>query len=219
MLSISIKLLLFVAWVSIVFSDLVVVPPLLYTAVMAKESSLGGTSGCTVWNGSLIRSCESFGGGGTGGMGDPGQEEDRSWSSFIDICDCREMLSGVVIMFVDVRTLSGEVMTPAVMYCILFEFFASEKIAEISSAVVVGRFLDIFRYGVIGAHPGTSTTDSIVRTLVGTIVFCCFTSTLHSYNSSSIVSSSSLEPVHCSSAVGSIISTFSFTVTKGEDES
>ena len=83
---------------------------------MAKESSLGGTSGWTVWNGSVIRSWDSFGGGGTGGMGDPGQEEERSERfascSVRDICDWREtLLSGVVIIRVEVITLSGEVIT------------------------------------------------------------------------------------------------------------
>ena len=46
-----------------------------------------------------------------------------------------------------------------------------------SSWLEVGRCLDTFRYGVIGAQPGTSITVSMVLTLVGTWVFCCFTST------------------------------------------
>ncbi len=46
-----------------------------------------------------------------------------------------------------------------------------------SSWLDVGRCLDTLRYGVMGAQPGTSITVSMVLTLVGTWVFCCFTST------------------------------------------
>jgi len=109
--------------------------------VIAKESSLGGTSGWTVWNGSAIKSCDSFGGGGTGGIGDPGHEEERSDRlpncSVRDTTDWRlTLLSGVVIIRVDVTTDSGEVITPAVMYCIEGFVFASDRIALISSCVV-----------------------------------------------------------------------------------
>ena len=49
-----------------------------------------------------------------GGRGETGHEEDSmEWSSLMDIWDWREiLLSGVVIILVDVRMLSGDVTTP-----------------------------------------------------------------------------------------------------------
>ena len=54
--------------------------------------------------------------GGTGGRGEAGQLDSISKSG-LDSWLCRDMLlSGVVIMFVEVITLSGEVTMPAVLY-------------------------------------------------------------------------------------------------------
>ena len=60
----------------------------------------------------------SSGRGGTGGGGEPPNELEMDLppsASLSEICDCSEQLSGVVIMLVDVRTLSGDVTTPGLV--------------------------------------------------------------------------------------------------------
>ena len=102
------------------------IPALERAAVMAKESSLGGTCGCgcCCTRAGVVSVVAPLGGasngrGGTGGGGDPGQEEDTESDSAMDACEDRTapMLSGVAVVVVTrlaevLRTLSGEVMMP-----------------------------------------------------------------------------------------------------------
>ena len=52
-----------------------------------------------------------------GGRGDAGHEDSILSISGLESCEARDtLLSGVVIRFVEVITLSGEVMMPAALY-------------------------------------------------------------------------------------------------------
>ena len=88
-----------------------------------KESTLAGTFGVTG---------SSMGRGGMCGGGELVHDDDKDLGSK-DICDCRDrLLSGVVIKFVDVLMLSGDVMTPGLVKDLLCENMADISIWVLS---------------------------------------------------------------------------------------